>query len=108
MRRLDPADRDRLRVISLDELVWSDREGAYAELLEFLGVADEPAMRAYFEAEMSADAAHRDRWREGLDAESQAEIVRRYEAQLDRLDAEGYHCAAVLRRSYERERALTT
>ena len=108
VRRLDPADRDRLRVISLDELVWSDREGAYAELLEFLGVADEPAMRAYFEAEMSADAAHRDRWREGLDAESQAEIVRRYEAQLDRLDAEGYHCAAVLRRSYERERALTT
>jgi Sulfotransferase family len=107
VRRLDPADRDRLRVISLDELVWSDREGAYAELLEFLGVADEPAMRAFFEAEMSADAAHRDRWRQGLDASSQADIVRRYEAELDRLDAEGYHCAPVLRRSYERERALT-
>jgi hypothetical protein len=107
VRRLDPADRDRLRVISLDELVWSDRERAYAELLEFLGVADEPAMRAFFEAEMNADAAHRDRWREGLDAESQADIVRRYEAELDRLEAEAYHCAPVLRRSYERERALT-
>jgi Sulfotransferase family len=108
VRRLDPGDRERLRVISLDELVWSDREGAYAELLEFLGVADEPAMRAFFEAEMSADAAHRDRWREGLDARAQADIVRRYEAELDRLDAEGYHCAPVLRRSYERERALAT
>jgi Sulfotransferase family len=107
VRRLDPADRDRLRVISLDELVWSDREGAYAELLEFLGVGDEPAMRAFFEAEMSADAAHRDRWREGLDAEAQADIVRRYEDELDRLEAEGYHCAPVLRRSYERERAVT-
>jgi hypothetical protein len=55
---------------------------------------------------MNAGAAHRERWREGLDPESQADIVRRYEAELDRLEAEGYHCAAVLRRSYERERAL--
>jgi hypothetical protein len=107
VRRLDPADRSRLRVISLDELVWSDREGAYAELLEFLGVGDEPRMRAFFEAEMSASAAHRERWREGLDPESQADIVRRYEEALERLEAEDYHCAAVLRRSYERERALT-
>ena len=106
VRRLDPADRERLRVISLDELVWSDREGAYAELLDFLGVGDEPGMRAFFEAEMNADAAHRDRWREGLDAESQADIVRRYEQALERLEADDYHCAAVLRRSFERERAL--
>jgi hypothetical protein len=107
VRRLAPGDRDRLAVISLDELVWSDREGAYAELLGFLGVADEPAMRAFFEAEMTAGAAHRERWREGLDPESQADIVRRYEAELDRLEAEDYHCAEVLRRAYERERALT-
>jgi hypothetical protein len=106
VRRLRPADRERLAVISLDELVWSDREAAYAQLLGFLGVADEPTMRAFFEAEMNAGAAHRERWREGLDPESQADIVRRYEAELDRLEAEGYHCAAVLRRSYERERAL--
>ncbi len=107
VRRLQPADRERLAVISLDELVWSDREAAYAELLGFLGVADEPTMRAFFEAEMNAGAAHLERWREGLDPESQADIVRRYEAELDRLEAEDYHCAAVLRRSYERERALT-
>ena len=62
-------------------------------------------MREFFDAEMSADAAHRERWRKGLDAEA-AEIIRLYEAALDRLEAEGYHCAPVLRRSYERERAL--
>jgi hypothetical protein len=107
VRRLAPVDRERLRVISLDELVWSDREGAYAELLEFLGIGDEPGMRAFFEAEMSAGAAHRERWREGLDAESQADIVRRYESALEQLEAAHYHCAPVLRRSYERERALT-
>jgi hypothetical protein len=107
VRRMDAADRSRLRVISLDELVWSDREGAYAELLEFVGVSDEPGIRAFFEAEMNATAAHRERWRDGLDAESQADIVRRYERALDQLEAKDYHCAAVLRRSYERERALT-
>ncbi|MQA74148.1 MAG: hypothetical protein GEU88_07395 [Solirubrobacterales bacterium] len=105
MRGLEPADRERLRVISLDELVWSDREGAYTELREFLGIADEPAMREFFETEMNADAAHRERWRKGLSEVEQAEIVGLYEAQLDRLEAEGYHCAPVLRRSYERELA---
>ncbi len=106
VRGLEPADHERLRVISLDELVWSDREGAYAELCEFLEIPDEPAMREFFDAEMNADAAHRERWRHGLSEREQTEIVREYEAALERLEAEGYHCAPVLRRSYERERAL--
>ena len=105
VRGLSDADRARLRVISLDELVDSDREGAYAELLGFLGVADEPAMRAFFESEMSSDAAHRERWREGLSEADQRTIVDLYEATLARLEAEGYHCAPVLRRSYERSLA---
>ena len=75
VRGLSDADRERLRVISLDELVFSDREGAYAELCEFLGVSDEPAMREFFEGEMNSDAAHRERWRKGLSADEQAGIV---------------------------------
>ncbi len=102
VRGLGDADRRRLRVISLDELVQSDREGAYAELLEFLGVEDEPAMREFFATEMSADAAHRERWRKGLDEAEQERITEVYEATLERLEHEGYHCAPVLRRSYER------
>jgi hypothetical protein len=103
VRGLTPDDRKRLRVISLDELVFSNREGSYAELCEFLGVEDEPAMREFFEKEMNAEAAHRERWRKGLTGDEQAEIVRQYEATLARLEAEDYHCAPVLRRSYERE-----
>ncbi len=76
VRGLSAADRERLCVISLDELVWSDREDAYAALLGFLGVDDEPAMREFFDSEMSADAAHRERWRKGLSEAEQAEIVR--------------------------------
>ena len=105
VRGLSGADRDRLAVISLDELVWSDREAAYAELCEFLGIDDEPAMREFFDSEMNADAAHRERWRKGLSTIDQEEIVSVYESTLARLEAEDYHCAPVLRRSYERELA---
>ena len=107
VRGLSDADRTRLHVVSLDELVHSDREAAYAGLLSFLGVEDEPAMREFFESEMNADSAHRERWRQGLDEAAQAEVVRTYERTLDRLEREGYHCAPVLRHSYERSPAYT-
>ena len=99
---LPPGDAERLHLVSLDELVWGDRERAYAELLDFLGVEDEPAMREFFDEELTAEAAHRERWREGLSEAEQREITARYEATLDRLERQGYHSAAILRRSYER------
>ncbi|MEZ5074247.1 MAG: sulfotransferase [Solirubrobacterales bacterium] len=95
----------RLLTISLDELVEGDREAIYGEILDYLGIDDEPAMRAFFEGEMSASAAHRERWREGLDAERQAALVREYETTLDRLESEGFHCAPQLRRAYEHQPA---
>jgi hypothetical protein len=102
VRGLSETDRERVFVSSLDDLVWGDRERAYSDLLGFLGVSDEPVMREFFEGRMNADAAHRERWREGLDQAAQAEITATYERTLDRLEREGYHCAPALRRSYER------
>jgi hypothetical protein len=102
VRGLAAPDRERLFVSSLDDLVWGDREAAYEQLLGFLGVADEPAMRDFFERQMNADAAHRERWREGLDEREQAEISELYERTLERLEHEDYHCAPALRNSYER------
>jgi Sulfotransferase family len=87
--------------ISLDELVWGDRERAYGDLLGFLGLSDEPAMREFFDSQVSADAAHRERWRQEISEADQQAIRERYEAALAQLEAEGYHCAPVLRRSYE-------
>lgn len=95
----------KLLTISLDELVAGDREAVYAELLDFLDLEDEPAMRSFFEDEMSASAAHKERWREGLSEEGQAQLVRDYEKTLDRLEREGFHCAPHLRRAYERQPA---
>jgi Sulfotransferase family len=94
--------RSRLHLISLDELVWSDREATYVELLDFLGVQNEAPMREFFELRMTGQAANLGRWREGLDAEEQRQVTEHYEATLTRLEREEYHCAGLLHRTYER------
>ena len=101
VKGMDPADRRRLHLMSLDELVWSDRERAYGELLEFLGVGDEREMREFFDEHMTAEAANRERWKEELDAAEQWEVTAHYEATLTRLARERYHCALLLRRTFE-------
>ena len=58
-------------------------------------------MREFLTSQMSADAAHRERWREDVAEADQELISRRYEAALAQLEGDGYQCAAVLRRSYE-------
>ncbi len=95
-------DPSRLHAVCLDELVWGDREASYAGLREFAGLDDDGAMRAFFDNEMNAQNAHRERWREGLDGAQQQAVVVRYERALDRIEREGYHCAALLRTNYER------
>jgi hypothetical protein len=109
LRRIEAGVRDipddKLITVSLDELVAGDREGVYGRLLEFLGLDDEPAMRSFLENEMSADNAHKERWREGLSPEAQTALVQEYEKTLDRLEREGFHCAPELRRAYEHQPA---
>jgi hypothetical protein len=98
---------ERLLTISLDELVADDREASYASLLGFLELADEPPMREFFETEMTAVNAHRDRWREGLTQAEAEEVAAAYEAALDHAEAEGFLSAPLLRRVYERERVAS-
>ena len=110
LRRIDAAVRaippERLLVISLDDLAYGDREEAYGRLLLFLELEDEPAMRDYFDHEVNAERANRERWREGLPAGEQDELQRFYERTLERLAQDGIHCAPELRRSYNRTDAL--
>ena len=106
LRRIDDAvaqiPPDRLTVVSLDELVYGDREGTYRHLLDYLGAEDELEMRSYFETKMSAERAHRERWREGLSAGEQEDYARRYAEALERLDRDEVHCAGLLRTAFER------
>jgi Sulfotransferase family len=94
----------KLHAVCLDELVWGDREASYGGLRDFLGLDDDQGMRAFFDGEMNAQNAHRERWREGLGEAQQQAVIKRYEAALERIEREGYHCAALLRTNYERER----
>ncbi len=91
-----------LHAVSLDELVWGDREASFAALTKFLGIGEEEGMRRFFEREMNAGAAHRERWRDGHTETEQALIVEAYAAALERIEREGFHCAPLLRRSFER------
>jgi hypothetical protein len=105
LRRIDAAAReipaDRLLVVSLDDLAYGDREQAYARLLSFLDLEDEPGMREYFEREVTAENAHRDRWREGLSPDEQQQMGHFYEQTLERMANDGVHCVPQLRRAYE-------
>lgn len=92
----------RFHAVLLDDLVHGDREGCYAALESFLGQGPDEGMRAFFESEMSADAAHAGRWREGLSWFSRLRVKRRYESTLEALQAEDNHVAAPLIASYER------
>jgi Sulfotransferase family len=51
---------------------------------------------------MSAERAHRERWREGLSEDEQRAYVHRYEEALERLQRDGVHCAGMLRKAFER------
>ena len=87
---------DRLHTVLLDDLVERDRESTYAELLEFCGLDDVPAMRDYFDNRMSAQAANVGRWRRDLGSVGVWRIERRYRRTLDALAREGNHAAPSL------------
>ena len=106
LRRIDAAARalppERLLTISLDELAYGDRERTFRRLLDFLELEDEPGIREYFDDQVTARNAHRERWRAGLSDEAQEDLRRTYEDTLERLSADGVAGAAELRRTYER------
>jgi hypothetical protein len=92
---------DHLCVIVLDDLVAGDREGSYARLLNTIGAGDDPAMRAFFDREMSGETAHKGRWTAGLGPIERRRVRRRYERTLAALEREGNHVAGPLIEAYE-------
>lgn len=94
---------DRFRVVMLDELVGADRDRVYGELLGFLEVEDEPGIRRFFDAEMTAENAHAGRWRQQLSAPGRALVQRRYARTVSALEREGNHVAPSLRAALDRE-----
>jgi hypothetical protein len=82
--------RDQVLVVRLEDLVKHDRERQYARLLEFLGIDDDPAMRAFFETSMTPERAHIGRWREDVPPERMARFVEHHRRLAERLAARGF------------------
>lgn len=80
-------------VLSLDELVAFDREGAFRRLVEFLEVEDEAAMRSHFEQQVSAERAHVGRWRERMAPPEARRVDRRYRRVIRDLRRDGIRWA---------------
>lgn len=78
---------DQLLVIALEDLVVREREGTYQRLLEFLGIEDNPQMRAFFEQRMPAGRVRDDAWRERVPDPAAFEEL--YARARDRLAAAG-------------------
>jgi hypothetical protein len=93
---------DRFRVLVLDDLVQGNRETEYEALIDFMRLEDDPAIRSFFEREMSPGAAHIGRWRDGVGRVGAARVRRKYERTLEALDREGNHVARPLLVAYER------
>jgi hypothetical protein len=106
IRRIDEgvrgAEPGRVYPLSLDELVGGERRRAYRLLRRFAGLRNEPAMLAYFQQRVKHRNAHLERWRASVPERKQGEVDALYGEMLERMEADGVHCARQLRRCYER------
>ena len=109
IRRIDAGVRavepGRVYPVSLDELVGGDRRRTYRLMRRFAGLRNEDAMLEYFQSRVKDRNAHLARWRATVPERRQADVDAAYRDILERMQADGIHCADLLRRSHERSRA---
>jgi hypothetical protein len=86
---------DHLMVVTFEDLFNGAREETYARILEFVGIEDEPRMRAYFESKMSPEAAHIGRWR-NLRFRERTDLDSVYQGVLLRMQRDRLACAPQL------------
>jgi hypothetical protein len=91
------AGRDRVLVLELERLVIGEPDRAYAELLEFAGLEDEPAMRRFLAEELTARRAHIGRWRIDVPVAEQDQLTELYRELRERLQAGGVTCVPTMR-----------
>ena len=79
----------RVLTVQLEDLTARDRERQFARLVDFLALEDPAPMRAYFDAEISADRAHFGKWRERVSPADARWIDRRYRRLVKRMQRQG-------------------
>ncbi|MEI7743080.1 MAG: sulfotransferase [Chloroflexota bacterium] len=84
------APADRVLTVQLEMLIADAREAEYTRLLAFAGLADDPAMRGFFENSATPERSHRGRWRTDVPADVLPGFAARYRATVDKLLAAGW------------------
>jgi len=79
----------RMLIVQLMDLVAQDRAGTLQRICEFLNVPVDAGMAAWFDENVTADAAHPDRWRRQFDRKTADRLDKRYAQAVQRLRAEG-------------------
>jgi len=74
-------------ILSLEDLVVLDREASYQRVLDFLGLSDDPTMRAFFNDQMPAERVGLDKWRSRVP--DPAAFESEYRMAVGRLEADG-------------------
>jgi hypothetical protein len=72
--------------IALEDLAINNREQSYQALLTFLGLQDDPAMRAFFETELTPQAATSGRWKSEITSPEFLSAYAELEKRLAALD----------------------
>lgn len=80
---------DRLLVSQMERLIEHDRDRELTRLLDFLGLDDDPDMRAYFASDLTPARAHIGRWRHDVPAERLAAFDAHYQRLASGLIARG-------------------
>ncbi len=78
---------ERLLTIRMEALLRLRREEEYRRLLDFAGLSDVPALRAFFDQQVSGDRAHIGRWRDDVPDEMRASFLAAYREAADGLAA---------------------
>jgi hypothetical protein len=109
IRRIDAGARTleegRLHAVSLDELVAFRRRRAYRLMRRFAGLRNEKAMLDYYQGRVKLRNVNHERWRDAVPQGRQDEVDARYREILDRMRADGVHCAELLIRVHEKRQA---
>ena len=88
-RQLASLPANALLTMRLERLLVEDREGAFRELCNFMGWAQEDSMRTFFTRRMPPEQAHVGRWRTDFCGGERERVATEYEAILNRLRAAG-------------------
>ncbi len=81
---------DRLLDVRLEDLVVGDRETQYARVRAFAGLDDHPALREYFEHNVTDRRAHVGRWMNDIAPDRVAQFEARYQVLVSRLGERGH------------------